>query len=121
MSVYVIYTQSGKELKAFEKIQRLVLLPTEEVYIPTYNRQRKREGEYQIVEKVLLYKLCGKEHVLDVSTGYYEGKGVRIIKGPLMGLEGQIKKINRHKRIAILELEMLSRMVEITVGLEVIY
>ena len=72
-------------------------------------------------EEILLYKLCGKEHVLDVSTGYREGDRVRVIRGPLMGMEANIKKVNRHKRIAVIEIEMFNRTMELVVGLEVIY
>ena len=37
-----------------------------------------------------------------------------------MGLEGCIKKIDRHKRTAWLEIEMMGRIVETRVGLEVV-
>ena len=166
MAVYVIYTLAGKEKVVEQKIRELVLLPGEDVYIPTYNRQKKIHGKYEIVtgilfpgyifyetedvselrerlrmvldvtkllgsgnfiiplrdeEEVLLYKLCGKEHVLDVSTAYYEMKEVRVIQGPLMGMEARIKKINRHKQTAVIEVEMLHRIMEITVGLEILY
>ncbi len=104
-------TEDAEDLK---KRLRMILecaklLGSENIIIPL-------KGE----EEMLLYKLCGEEHVLDVSTGYYEGDSVRIIKGPLMGLEGRIVKINRHKRIAVLSVELMQRSMEITVGLEVV-
>ena len=37
-----------------------------------------------------------------------------------MGKEGYIKKVDRHKRKARLELEMFGRMQEIVVGLEIV-
>ena len=47
-------------------------------------------------------------------------QGVRILSGPLMGMEGNIRRIDRHKRIAYLEIEMFGRTVEMKVGLEII-
>ena len=40
--------------------------------------------------------------------------------GPLKGNEGLIKKIDRHKRKAWLELNLLGRTVETQVGLEIV-
>ena len=71
-------------------------------------------------EEILLCKLCGRDHVLDVSEGYKEGETVRIIRGPLMGQEALIKKVNRHKRIAVIELDMFQRKMELVVGLQIL-
>ena len=40
--------------------------------------------------------------------------------GPLQGMEGAIRKIDRHKRIAVLSLDMFGRTVDMKVGLEII-
>ena len=45
---------------------------------------------------------------------------VRITKGPLRHHEGWIKKINRHKRLAYLEIEMFGRTLEAKVGLGIV-
>lgn len=37
-----------------------------------------------------------------------------------MGMEGNIRRIDRHKRTAYLEIEMFGRIVEMKVGLEII-
>ncbi|MFR3950420.1 MAG: hypothetical protein ACLTZM_27535 [Ruminococcus sp.] len=44
----------------------------------------------------------------------------RLSQGPLTGMEGSIRRIDRHKRIAHLEIEMFGRTVEMKVGLEII-
>lgn len=57
---------------------------------------------------------------IDISKGIIIGDKVLITEGPLMGNEGMIKKINRHKRIAILSLEMFGQSTDVTVGLEIV-
>lgn len=49
-----------------------------------------------------------------------ENDRVQIVSGPLTGMEGSIRRIDRHKRIAHLEIEMFGRTVEMKVGLEII-
>lgn len=61
----------------------------------------------------------GNEQVVKMSEGMIEGSCLRIVSGPLMGKEGYVKKIDRHKRRAYLEVEMFGRMQKIQVGLEV--
>ena len=56
----------------------------------------------------------------DPSVGIFEGDRIKITSGPLYGMEGAIKKIDRHKRTARIELNMFGRTVKSTVGLEII-
>lgn len=55
-----------------------------------------------------------------MSSGIIENDRVQILSGPLMGMEGNIRRIDRHKRIAYMEIEMFGRTVEMKVGLEII-
>lgn len=71
-------------------------------------------------EVTLLLRLGKEEQLVEMSTGIIENSQIRILEGPLMGMEGTIRKIDRHKRKAWLEIEMFGRMVEMQVGLEVI-
>lgn len=61
-----------------------------------------------------------KNQVVKMSKGIIEGDKVIITSGPLKGNEGCIKKIDRHKRKAYLEVEMFGRMVETQVGVEIV-
>jgi transcriptional antiterminator NusG len=70
-------------------------------------------------EVSLLLSLGGEEQVVEMSTGIIEGSTVLIQSGPLMGKEGLIKKIDRHKRKAYLEMEMFGRPQRVEVGLEI--
>ena len=60
------------------------------------------------------------DRVIEMSEGVIEGDQVRITKGPLRHHEGWIKKINRHKRLAYLEIEMFGRTLEAKVGLGIV-
>ena len=57
---------------------------------------------------------------LTEAEGIIENDQVIITRGPLKGHEGLIKKIDRHKRKAYLEMEMFGRKLETQVGLEVV-
>jgi len=54
------------------------------------------------------------------SVGFIEGDKIRITSGPLAGMESQIKRINRHKREAVVEMEMMGRVGEVRLMLEVV-
>lgn len=55
-----------------------------------------------------------------MSYRYIEGQKVNITEGPLKGLEGQISKIDRHKRQCIVEVDMFGLKTRMTVGLEIV-
>lgn len=59
-------------------------------------------------------------HVVEMSEGVIEGDRVLVTKGPLRGHEGEIVFIDRHKRIAQLEVHMFGRTKRIKVGLEIV-
>lgn len=58
--------------------------------------------------------------VIEMSSGVIEHDRVIVNTGPLQGLEGSIRKIDRHKRLACLEIQMLGRVKTIVVGLEIV-
>ena len=60
-------------------------------------------------------------HVVEMSEGIItESDRVLVTKGPLRGHEGQIVRIDRHRRIAELEVHMFGRTKRIKVGLEIV-
>ena len=71
-------------------------------------------------EEAVLERLVEKDEMVDMSYGIIENDRVQILEGPLMGMEGFVKKINRHKRIAVLEMEMFERVMQVEVGLEIV-
>ena len=71
-------------------------------------------------ERDFLLTFGGDEQIVRMSEGIIENSQVKILSGPLMGKEGCIKKIDRHKRKAYLEIPMFGRMQRVEVGLEVV-
>jgi len=71
-------------------------------------------------EVTLLKKMGAAEKPLGISIGIMENSTVTIIEGPLAGMEGCIRKIDRHKRKAWLEIGMFGRTITMEAGLEVI-
>ena len=60
------------------------------------------------------------EHLVEMSVGYMEGERIVVMEGPLMGKEGMICKVDRHKRIAVIEVEMFGKTTTAKVGLEIV-
>ena len=61
-----------------------------------------------------------KTHVVEMSQGIIEGDSVIVTEGPLKGHEAMITKINRHKRLAYLDMHMFGRTKSVRVGLEIV-
>lgn len=59
-------------------------------------------------------------HVVEMSEGVIEGDRVLVTKGPLRGHEGLIARIDRHKRLAELEIRMFGRDKRVRIGLEIV-
>lgn len=68
----------------------------------------------------IIETLSGKERLVKYSEGYIVGSKVTVTSGPLMGMEAMIRKIDRHKRMAWMEIEIFGRKTEIQAGLEII-
>lgn len=109
---YVFLISEDME-KLFFELKRIMgltkLLGTGETVVPLTDE-----------ETDFLLKLGGEEQTVEMSEGIIENDMVVVTSGPLKGNEGLIKKIDRHKRKAWLEIEMFGRMVEMQVGLEVV-
>jgi len=74
-----------------------------------------REGERLYWERLFDADFC-----VVGSVGFIVGDRIQITSGALMGLEGQIKKIDRHKRIAIVEMKMMGAVRDVSLMLEVV-
>ena len=49
-----------------------------------------------------------------------EGETIRVLDGPLMGLETQIKKVDLHKRKVVVEWMICGRLVESSIGINIV-
>ena len=108
-----VFVSTEKELDLYENLKS----------VPTLTKILKTGEDITPVtprEEDFIKKLIGKEKIAEVSVGYLEGDKLIVTEGPLIGMEGLVKKIDRHKRIAILQMEMFGNLTEVTVGLEVL-
>ena len=61
------------------------------------------------------------KHLIELSkVGFDENDEVIVLDGPLLGLQGKIKKINLHKRIAEVELKFMNQDVVFYLGIDII-
>lgn len=67
-----------------------------------------------------LLEFGSEEQIVAMSEGIIENDQVLITRGPLKGREGLIKRIDRHKRRAYLEIGMFGRTLKTQVGLEIV-
>lgn len=58
--------------------------------------------------------------VVPMSYAVKEGDAVRVVKGPLMGYEGLISEVNRHKSTAYVRMHVGDRTVGVRMGLGVL-
>lgn len=65
-------------------------------------------------------RLFGEKDSIDMSKGFIEGDRILVMEGALVGLEGSIKRINRHKMLAYVEIEMFGAKRITEFGLEII-
>ena len=73
----------------------------------------------EIEEVQNLRSLTDKAFNITLSKGFIEGDQVYITEGPLKEQEGRIRKIDRHKRIAIVEMPFLGSTTNVRVPLEI--
>lgn len=71
-------------------------------------------------EENLIEELCGAEHHLGMSKGIMRDGTLRVMEGPLAGRESLIRKIDLHKRIAILNLKLTEKEKDIWAGLDIV-
>ena len=71
-------------------------------------------------ERIFWENLLDADFCIGESKGIIEGDRVRVVSGPLVGREGLIKRIDRHKRKAIIESEMMGSVHRVMVMLEVV-
>ena len=72
-------------------------------------------------EKEFLKRLGGSENLVDISVGYKEGDRIKILSGPMVGLEGDIIHVDRHKRLVTINVSLFGRSVKTTLGLELTF
>lgn len=72
-------------------------------------------------EKAFINRIAGRDNIVEISVGYKEGDRIKIVSGPMMGLEGDIVHVDRHKRLVTINMTLFGRSVKTTLGLELTY
>ncbi len=72
-------------------------------------------------EKNNLLGFYNNDYVVQESKGFINGDKVFVTSGPLKGRESIIKRINRHKRVAEVEMEFMGEMRITKLSLEIIH
>lgn len=108
-----VFVISTLDQKAFnEQLQKLKQMKSGIIKQLTYDK----EGTSALLplEKELLSSLMDDTYLVRHSKGIMEGDQIIVTQGPLMGLETRIKRMDRHKRLAYLECELLGKQVKIS-------
>ncbi len=71
-------------------------------------------------DKSFLLSLFNENYCVKPSKGIIKQNKIYITEGPLMGLESNIKKVDRHKRLAWIELKLMNSFHLISLPLEII-
>lgn len=134
---FIPYYQQKKRFQGKWHIQEKILFPGY-VFLIAENTEKLADGLKNVIgltkllgsgeeiiplseEEVIWLSRMGREdQIVEMSSGIIENDRVQVLSGPLQGMEGNICKIDRHKRIAHLRVEMFGRTIEMKVGLEII-
>lgn len=134
---FIPYYEEKKRIRGEWTVQKKILFPGY-VFVVTerldelYEALKKVNGLTKLIgtgkeivplteeEKNFLIELGGDRQVVEMSEGIIEDSRAKVLSGPLQGKEGLIKKIDRHKRKAWLEIVMFGRMQRVEVGLEIV-
>lgn len=82
-------------------------------------RQRASYVSLTAGEQGWFERVLDGRRTLRPSTGVIEGGRLRVSEGPLVGFEGRIRKVNRHKALAFVEVSMPDRPVLLRAALAI--
>ena len=83
-------------------------------------RNAEKIAPIQKKEQEFLRGMMNEEYIVECSKGFIIGDRVCITEGPLRNHYGFIRKVDRHRRIAKLEINFFGRMTPVEVGLEIV-
>ena len=115
-----VFVQTGIEPALIADRLAKVLENVKDIYSILHYGNNEKDVVIREEERLHWERLLGAGFCVAGSVGFIEGDAIRITSGALVGLEGQIKKINRHKREAIVEMEMMGARREVKLMLEIV-
>lgn len=110
---YLILSTSKKGIRDVARVVRSVpcftkVLSLDGVFVPLL--EEEAEWVHALTK--------GGNRTVGVSEGFVEGGRYVVVEGPLVGREAAIKKANRRKKSALVELEFCGRSVQVELALE---
>ena len=115
-----VFVQTEVEPKSIAEKLAAALKNIKDIYSILHYGDDEKDVAVREEERLYWERLFDTNFCVVGSVGFIEGDTIRITSGALVGLEGQIKKINRHKREAIVEMEMLGAKREVVLMLEIV-
>ena len=103
-------------------LERRKLLPGWIFMSGTIAIEYKGDGDIGLpipYEASYLKELCQEEHLIGMSKGIIKDGKPIVTSGPLKGRESLIRRIDRHKRTAEIEIPFVEDDTRVTVGLEI--
>ena len=92
----------------------------EDIYKILHNGDNEKDVAVREKERLYWERLFDTNFCVAGSVGFIEGDTIRVTSGPLVGMESRIKKIDRHRREAVVEVEVMGAVRELKVMLEVV-
>ena len=115
-----IFIQTEVESELIAKKLKTALKDTKDIYSLLHYGSDKNDVAVRESERLYWERLFDADYCITGSVGFIEGDKIQVTSGALIGFEGQIKRINRHKREAIVEMEMMGAKRDVTVMLEIV-
>jgi transcriptional antiterminator NusG len=118
-----VFIQTEIEGSTIIEMLELIITGTtwsKDIYTILHYGDNKKDVVVRKAERLYWERLFDSKFCITESVGLIEGNVVRIISGVLIGMESNIKRINRHKREAIVEMEMMGGMREVRLMLDVV-
>ncbi len=97
------------DLRLRKKLHPLKLLRVDDAITPIY----PEEEQY-------LRRIGGREHIASYSEGFCIGDEIVIESGAFKGFDGEVRKLDRHKRLAVIGIPLMGKLVDVTIGLGII-
>lgn len=91
-----------------------------DIYRILHYGDNKKDVALREYERQEWSRFFGDAFVVEGSVGFIAGDQIRITSGSLMGMESCIRKINRHKREAIVEIDIMGAKREVRLMLEIV-
>ncbi len=114
-----VFIQTALDFTEFMALLQINIKPIQGFLKVLQHKDNQIETLYPH-EKDFLIKFTNDDYVLQESIGLIENDKIIITEGPLKGHESMIKKIDRHKRTALISLSMFGLDQDVVVGLEIV-